>query len=180
MSRRIILNGVRGWESKRRRAKGRLFRTAKESKQGRIVKKTIGKTSWFRKPRMRGDKDEDSQEDILMMKKRGGEEATAKKTEYEKPKKTGEEHRIAAVLFVHNTREGLLAKKLREVVERIKNILGYKIKIVERAGTSLKQIIPLTRIGEEKECGRSDCVPCTHTAKQGREITSLHEKECFV
>ena len=28
-SRRIILNGIRGWESKRRRAKGRLFKTAK-------------------------------------------------------------------------------------------------------------------------------------------------------
>ena len=28
-SRRLILNGIRGWERKRRRAKGRLFKTAK-------------------------------------------------------------------------------------------------------------------------------------------------------
>ena len=36
-----------------------------------------------------------------------------------------------------NTKEGGLARKLREVVERIQNILGYRIKVVERPGSSL-------------------------------------------
>ena len=66
------------------------------------------------------------------------------------------EPRTAAVMFVNNTKDGQLAKNLREVVERVKNILGYKIKIVERAGTSLKQMFPLTRIGGNKECGREE------------------------
>ena len=48
-------------------------------------------------------------------------------------------------MFVENTKEGVLAKNLREVIERIKGILGYKIKIVERAGTPLKLMFPLSK-----------------------------------
>ena len=48
--------------------------------------------------------------------------------------------------------------------------------VVERAGTgtAFKLMYPLTRIGEEKECERNDCVP------QRREITTLHKEECII
>ena len=50
----IVLNGIRGWE--RRRTKARtlgkgLFRTSKESMAGRIKKRTIGKTTWYKNKR---------------------------------------------------------------------------------------------------------------------------------
>ena len=41
-SRRIALNGIRGWE-KRKLNKKKIFRTARESASGRIWKKTVGK-----------------------------------------------------------------------------------------------------------------------------------------
>ena len=53
-TRRIALNGVRGWENKRvRRLQDgpRLLRTGKESLSSRIKKRTTGKTTWFRKKR---------------------------------------------------------------------------------------------------------------------------------
>ena len=49
---RIVLNGLRGWEGRKSRAKTenrRLYRTAGESMKGRILKKTTGKQNWFRK-----------------------------------------------------------------------------------------------------------------------------------
>ena len=58
--------------------------------------------------------------------------------------------RTASVLFVPNTKDSLLAKNLPDVVERLKNILGYNVKIVERSGTPLKLMFPLTKIGEGK------------------------------
>ena len=58
------------------------------------------------------------------------------------------EAKTAAVLFVENTKGGILAKNLREVMERLKPILGYSIKVVERAGTPLKLMFPLSKIGE--------------------------------
>ena len=51
-TRRIVLNGLRGWERKklRRTQDGlRIFRTGKESLSSRIKKKTTAKTTWFRK-----------------------------------------------------------------------------------------------------------------------------------
>ena len=73
----------------------------------------------------------------------------------------GKELKTSAVLFVENTKDGALARKLRELVERIQYILGFRIKIVERAGTPLKMMFPLSRIGQGRECGRYDCVTCT-------------------
>ena len=185
-SRRIAINGIRGWEKKKKNCKKRLFRTARESLSGRVWKKTVGKTSWFRKSNKRKEK-KPANSDVVDNDK----ESTTRKSlrkeasktstisnrhqEEEKKKDTREEPRTAAVMFVNNTKEGLLAKNLREVVERLKHILGYKIKIVERAGTSLKQMFPLTRIGENKECGRDDCIPCTQESK-GEDLPPCNKR----
>ena len=69
-------------------------------------------------------------------------------------------------MFVESTKESGLAKNLREVVEKIKGILGYKIKIVERAGTPLKLMFPLAKVGQGGECGQVDCVTCTLQQKK--------------
>ena len=72
----------------------------------------------------------------------------------------GKELKTSAVLFVENTKDGALARKLRELVERIQYILGFRIKIVERPGTPLKMMFPLSRIGQGRECN-------LHTGEQG-------------
>ena len=50
----IVLNGIRGWEMRRTKVrtlgKG-LFRTSKESMAGRIKKRTIGNTTWYKNKR---------------------------------------------------------------------------------------------------------------------------------
>ena len=43
--------------------------------------------------------------------------------------------KVAAVTFVENTKDGALAKEMREILERQKIILGFRIKVVERSGT---------------------------------------------
>ena len=60
--RMIILGGIRGWERKKERARkeGRpLYRTSYQSAPGRVKKKLIGKSTWFRK--RRGNKEEPDQ-----------------------------------------------------------------------------------------------------------------------
>ena len=82
-------------------------------------------------------------------------------------KEPGRELRTAAVLFVENTKDGLLAKGLREIMERIKYIMGYNVKIVERGGTPLKLMFPLSKIGEGNPCSRMDCITCTQESGEG-------------
>ena len=82
---------------------------------------------------------------------------------------------MAAVLFVENSKEGELAKGLRRVIERIKHILGYTIKVVERSGTPLRLMFPLTKIKEGKECGRDDCTTCMQESK-GEKVPSCRKR----
>ena len=63
-----------------------------------------------------------------------------------------------SVLFVENSMEGELAKRLRGVVERIQHIIKFRVKIVERAGTPLRLMFPLSNIGGDETCGRSACI----------------------
>ena len=82
------------------------------------------------------------------------------KTEEKEKRKEDKNLKIAAELFTENTKGGELAERMRGTLERIEDILGYRIKVVERSGTPLKLMFPLTKIGEEQECGREDCRTC--------------------
>ena len=76
-----------------------------------------------------------------------------------------DEIRTRSVLFVAYTPGGALAKRLREVVGRLQGLLGGGIKIVERTGTPLARMFPLSRLWEGVACTRTDCI----TRRQGGE-----------
>ena len=67
---------------------------------------------------------------------------------------------MRGVLFVEHTPGGTLAARLRETLIRVEHILGYRIKIVERAGTPLARKFPLSKLGEGAKCGRENCTTC--------------------
>ena len=81
----------------------------------------------------------------------------------------------AAVLFIEGTKESKLAKEMKDVVEKMKHILGYKIKIVERSGTPLKLMFPLSKVGEGKGCTREDCVTCTQEGR-GEQLPKCNKR----
>ena len=125
---RIIINGIKAFERrlKESTAGGRpLHSTSKESYGRRSKKKLTEKTSWYKKSKKRTEEHEG-----VHRKRRGSRDTS------------GEELRTKTVLFVEQTRGGTLAKMLREVMARIETMIGFRIKIVERAGTSLRNTLP--------------------------------------
>ena len=76
---------------------------------------------------------------------------------------------VRSVLFVEHTPGGMLAGRLREVLSGLEHILGFKIKVVERGGASLKSKFPLNTLWEGVTCPRPDCITCT----QGTEKTPM-------
>ena len=65
------------------------------------------------------------------------------------------------VMFVEHTREGEMAKNLREQLGRMENMRGFRMKIVERTGTKIKDMFSLTNIWGGSQCGREECTTCT-------------------
>ena len=159
---KIILGGIRGFESKRRKCikeNKPLYRTAKESGAGRLKKKLLGKSSWFR-----GSKGGGAKKSTLV---RGG------KGEKEQKGVGNTEIKTRSVIFVEQTPHGELAKRIREVLSRLEGYMGFKVKVAERSGTSIKNMFPLNSLWEGAQCGRSTCIPCT---QKGEEVQNCKKR----
>ena len=105
------------------------------------------KSTWFRKRKNNQEVPEKSNDmKSNKRRKKGG----------NKDQEEQDNLRTRTVLFVENTPGGALAKKLREIMQRIQEILRYRIKVVERAGTPLKLLFPLGDLGAEEQCATTE------------------------
>ena len=84
-------------------------------------------------------------------------------------------------MFVDQTPEGRLAKKLQAVEDRLAQASGYRIRMVELSGTQLSRLLPNTNPWAAQECGRLNC----YTRTQGDENLEdckarniLYESKC--
>ena len=63
-------------------------------------------------------------------------------------------------MFVPYTRRGELAKRLREAEEDLGEQTGVKIKIVERTGRRLVDLLHKADPWQGQDCGRPKCLLC--------------------
>ena len=148
VTRRIILSGIRGFEAKvKRREQGGipLYRTAAESGKSRNRKKIIGKSTWFKKPGV----------EVTKTIAGGNTKKRKRNIESEGGIKT------RTVIFVEHTTGGELAKRMRETLSRIEKMMGFRIKVVERSGTQIKDLFSLTNVWGGIPCDRKECITCT-------------------
>ena len=124
-------------------------RTATESRWSRVRKKLTSKTSWYKKQKQQ---DHYKDDDHSSGKKRRQERSTTMESK--------------TVLFVEYSKDGELAKQLRELMARLAPVIGFGVKIVERADTSLRSKFPLTTLWDGTQCGRTECIDCN----QGAEV----------
>ena len=148
-TRKILLNGVKGYITKKRRRQAggrrRIHNTAEESSTTRVRKKLLGKTSWYR-PKARSMEQMDGTGHGMG---RSGKE-----------RKGATPPKVRAVLFVEQTPLGELAKRVRELITRLEPTLGYSLKVVERTGRSITSLFGQSKLWEGLHCGRDACITC--------------------
>ena len=71
------------------------------------------------------------------------------------------------VLFIPATPEAELAGKVREVVEEESKRLDFKVRVVERGGTTMKQHLVRTDMGRSIPCSMGDCPMCLTNPGEG-------------
>ena len=76
------------------------------------------------------------------------------------------------VIFVPTTPNGELAMKLRKVVQEEGRRINVKGRVVETAGTSLRQKLVRTDLAANKPCRQQDCLLCITGG--GNSSTSYH------
>ena len=132
----------------RRRANGRdrIHLTADESKNGRIRKKLIGKSSWYKN---KNNKKNDNGINQDGRRWKGKNDSHGKQN-----------LKTRAVLFVEQTPNGELARQIKELLVRLEPIVGFKLRVVERTGRSIQSQLPQSAIWRGSQCDREHCVTC--------------------
>ena len=135
----------------------RFHYTAKETGGKRWKQKLLGKTTWYRK--RRGEDDNNDRK-------------TWGPRSKEARRKTGsQELKTRAVLFVPQTPMGELARRSKEIIQKMEHLLKFKLKVVERAGVSLKSHFSQSSIMKGMPCGRQECIPCGQEGEEIQECT---------
>ena len=164
-AREIIVSGYKGWErrvERRLEESGGIYRSAANSLTSRARKKLTGKVEWFKNTKKRKREDDEGREDRKKSKIVG-----------RVKKDTGrEDARTVSVMFVPYTPEGELLRRLKEAEEEVANQTGIKIKMVEKAGTKLSDILHKSDPWQGKDCGRDLCLLCKTKA-----ATEKNEKQ---
>ena len=90
------------------------------------------------------------------------------------------EERTVGVMFVPYTEDGELARRLRDAENEMGKQTGIKIKIVERTGTRLVDLLPKSDPWQGEDCRRPNCILCETKMKTGKNQRQDCTKRCVV
>ena len=80
-------------------------------------------------------------------------------------------------MFVPYTPGGELAKKLRENEEQVSKITKNRVKIVERTGVKLQDVLTKANPWKGQDCERKNCLLCHTKSKTGKnENQDCHKR----
>ena len=129
----IVKSGFAGWVRKRRRREENgedLYRGAAASLPARVRGKLTGRENWFKDKKRRKPDEFDSK----VKEERNYKKRKIAEDDYKEEKTVG-------VLFVPYTTDGELAKRYREAEKELGRQTGIKLKIVEKTGSKLVDLL---------------------------------------
>jgi hypothetical protein len=182
----IIVSGIRGFRNKveRRKREGQPFyRHAKKTLASRVKKKLLGKTSWYKDNNNKDDTGMASTTGPRSSGRRGGggwQKHVLDKVEEDRKKNQKQRCQTKSVIFVPQTKNSELAKRLREHENEMEKHTGYRIKIVERSGRGLNRILTKSNPWGGEDCGREGCLLCQTKAAAGKNLTQSCTKRSVV
>ena len=97
------------------------------------------------------------------------------------PKRIRQQLRMSTVLFVEDSHTGSLQKQMRKVVEKLATMLGFRVRISERAGTPLSSLLSNPWGGQSCRRKEGECYPCHQNSEVKEPCTLrnvLYESEC--
>jgi hypothetical protein len=184
--RKILVNGIIGYHRKVSRCKAAgtpIHRSSSQSAASRRTKKLLARTNWFRGSKEEAETGEESSQPwegqpgvrgssskrgVQGAKLKGNVSATSERL---KPS-SGQEPRTSTVLFVEFSKGGSLQKNMRDVLDKLTPMLGFRVRVTERGGTTLGSLLSNKNLWSGKHCGRVDCRPCQQVGERKEPCTT--------
>ena len=86
-------------------------------------------------------------------------------------------------MFMDQTMGGALQKSLQQAEDKVAEMLGYRVRMVESSGTQLCRLLPCTDPWSGQHCGRAACYTCEQggdVLQNCRQRNILYESMCAV
>jgi hypothetical protein len=178
-AREIVVSGTLGWKRKikRREQEGTdFYRSARSTLAGRCRKKLLEKVTWYKTKRKREGEEDENKESQYSPSKRTRRDAHGQREQCQPMDKTMaktnvmHKENVKAVMFVPYTVGSMLAKRMREAENTLQEMTGFRLKIVERSGTKLENVLAKADPWQGQDCGR-DCLLCLTKQRTGKQTT---------
>ena len=145
-AREIICSGIRGWRNRSRKRKRQnvpFYRPAESTIEERMLKEISEKENWYK---VNDDEDDEDEENLNKYAKTSGWlraqcAPVAGRIPRRPGKKFKKKDQVSSVIFVPRILGSQLAKDLNEKEKKLKDITGDKIKVVEKSGMKLENIL---------------------------------------
>ena len=179
-SKDIIISALKGVIRKRENRAGekKRYKTGAETLEKRMNDKLIEASTWFRSKEIEkieklGEESQTSLENFKEKTKSWKIWRNIKKRRYrnnrmsEIENSTGEKRKLEGVIFIQYTEHSTLAKNIRRRLLDIEKVGQLKIKLVERAGDKLEELLHRSDAWSDRDCDRADCLPCKSAGENG-------------
>ena len=167
----IIVSGLKGQKRKieKIRSKGKpIYRSGQSSLLKRVNKSLLEKYNWFRKVEEESDEEEEENVESEIKRKNKWSHYRKRKEPIRELEKDIEEKKLCppkAVIFVPNTVDSRLANEIRETVQNLRPWTSLNLKVVERAGEKLQDILCKSNPWGSQDCKRDGCFTCEVATK---------------
>ena len=182
-----VISGLKGWKRKcvRRERDGvDFYRSGRSTLGARTKKKLTEKSTWYKKKRKREEEEEDDETAKTSPRKkqrgREGEGGSGGGLEVQKPgscegsnanKSEEVQESAIAVIMVPFTKGAELAKRVRQYEMMAREQTGWYLKVVERAGDSLTDLLHRSDPWSGEDCQREACLHCETKLWSGKYKT---------
>ena len=164
----IIEGGLLGYKRRIARQNGVRHRNCRDTEQARERKRLTGKGTWFKSKRADAQRqrqvtNEERERKTDTMR---GQKRKRDSRAMERGEDKGDQGNPTTVLFIPRTKGGELARRLRERELEIGKMSHQRVKIVERNGEKIENILTKTDPFGDEKCGRETCLMCLTDEKE--------------
>ena len=100
------------------------------------------------------------------------------------PKEEEKGNLIEGIIFVSHTEKSQLAKRIREKLEMLEKLSNLSVRVVERAGEKIEDILHKSNPWEGVNCGRKGCIFCESGEEKlvgkCKQRNVVYENECLL
>ena len=170
----IIISGIRCWKRRvtQRQENGQeLYRSAAKTLRTRTRKKLLTRENWYK------TENNENNTEKTMSRTSGNTNNTnnnMKNKKHKKQEKQAQNTTLRAVMFIPYTPNGELAKILRDNENKLEELTGTRLKLVERTGSKLVDLITRSNPWQGLDCQRENCLLCFTKS----ETEKLKTQEC--